>query len=118
MRSEIPHTTSWTLGYDPADPMARVIAERIVLNARDAGLGMQTHEREQRGCADCSGSVDLARPSDRSRRTGCDSLDFHSLKLASNSADDLYDAENRLTANRSASFLCCICVRRMGCLIR
>jgi ABC-type transport system substrate-binding protein len=41
VRSEIPHTTAWTLGYDPADPTARVIAERIALNARDAGLGMQ-----------------------------------------------------------------------------
>ncbi len=41
VRSEIPHTTAWTLGYDPADPAARVIAERIVLNARDAGLGIQ-----------------------------------------------------------------------------
>jgi len=41
VRGEIPHTTSWTLGYDPADPTARVIAERIALNARDAGLGMQ-----------------------------------------------------------------------------
>jgi ABC-type transport system substrate-binding protein len=41
VRSEIPHTTSWTLGYDPTDPVARVIAERIVLNARDAGLGIQ-----------------------------------------------------------------------------
>ena len=41
VRSEIPHTTSWTLGYDPSDPTARVIAERIVLNARDAGMGMQ-----------------------------------------------------------------------------
>jgi ABC-type transport system substrate-binding protein len=41
VRSEIPHTTVWTLSYDPADPAARVIAERIVLNARDAGLGLQ-----------------------------------------------------------------------------
>jgi ABC-type transport system substrate-binding protein len=40
VRSDIPHTTSWTLGYDPSDPTVRVIAERIVLNARDAGLGM------------------------------------------------------------------------------
>ena len=41
VRSEIPHTTAWTLGYDSADPAARVIAERIALNARDAGLGIQ-----------------------------------------------------------------------------
>jgi peptide/nickel transport system substrate-binding protein len=30
-----------TLGYDTSDPLARVIAERIVLNARDAGLTFQ-----------------------------------------------------------------------------
>ena len=48
VRSEIPHTTSWTLGYDPADPVARVIAERIALNARDAGLGIQITNCEQR----------------------------------------------------------------------
>jgi ABC-type transport system substrate-binding protein len=41
VRSEIPHTTAWTLGYDAVDPTARVIAERIALNARDAGLGIQ-----------------------------------------------------------------------------
>jgi hypothetical protein len=29
------------MGYDPSDPTARVIAERIVLNARDVGMGMQ-----------------------------------------------------------------------------
>jgi peptide/nickel transport system substrate-binding protein len=41
LRNEIAHTTAWTLSYDSADPAARVIAERIVLNARDAGLGVQ-----------------------------------------------------------------------------
>jgi ABC-type transport system substrate-binding protein len=41
VRGEIPHTTSWTLGYDPTDSTARVIAERVALNARDAGLRMQ-----------------------------------------------------------------------------
>ena len=33
--------TPWALGYDAADPLARVIAERIALNARDAGLTLQ-----------------------------------------------------------------------------
>jgi len=32
----------WTLGYDTGDPLARVIAERIALNARDARLALQT----------------------------------------------------------------------------
>jgi ABC-type transport system substrate-binding protein len=32
---------AWTLGYDASDPLVRVIAERIALNARDAGLTLQ-----------------------------------------------------------------------------
>jgi peptide/nickel transport system substrate-binding protein len=34
-------TAPWTLGYDPSDPSARVLAERIALNAHDAGLSLQ-----------------------------------------------------------------------------
>jgi peptide/nickel transport system substrate-binding protein len=32
---------TWTLGYDGTDPLARFFAERIALNARDAGLLLQ-----------------------------------------------------------------------------
>jgi len=32
---------SWTLGYDTSDAVARIIAERILLNARDAGITLQ-----------------------------------------------------------------------------
>ncbi len=32
---------AWTVGYDGSDPLARVITERIALNARDAGLTLQ-----------------------------------------------------------------------------
>jgi peptide/nickel transport system substrate-binding protein len=32
---------SWTLGYDGGDPTARLIAERIALNAKDAGLSVR-----------------------------------------------------------------------------
>jgi ABC-type transport system substrate-binding protein len=95
VRSEIPHTTSWTLAFDPADPRARVIAERIVLNARDAGLGMQITSAT---------SADV-----RIVRIPLDSLDAQivlgelasglglpPLKFASSSIDDLYGAENQL----------------------
>jgi len=95
IRSEIPHTTSWSLGYDPADPIARVIAERVVLNARDAGLGMQITS---------ASSADL-----RIVRIPLISLDaqialgevaaalgFSSPKFVSPSVDDLYNAENKL----------------------
>jgi MarR-like DNA-binding transcriptional regulator SgrR of sgrS sRNA len=40
-RSQIKRSPSWTLGYDATDPIARVIAERILLNARDAGVTLQ-----------------------------------------------------------------------------
>ncbi len=95
VRSEIPHTTAWTLGYDSADATARVIAERIVLNARDAGLGVQTTS---------ASSPDL-----RLIRVPLVSLDARialgdlaarvglpAPKPASNSVDDLYGAESKL----------------------
>ena len=41
MRAETLAVSSSTLGYDSSDPLSRVIAERIVLNARDAGLTLQ-----------------------------------------------------------------------------
>lgn len=87
-------TALWTLGYDAADPGARVIAERIALNAHDAGLSLQP----------TSGAADL-----RLVRVPLVSLDAHvaltelakSLGLSlpkfnGISADDLYAAENAL----------------------
>jgi ABC-type transport system substrate-binding protein len=95
VRGEIPHTASWTLGYDSADTTTRVIAERIVLNARDAGLGMQITS---------ANSADL-----RIVRLPLVSLDpqitlsnlaaelgLSQPKFASSSVDDLYAAENKL----------------------
>jgi peptide/nickel transport system substrate-binding protein len=41
-RSEVPRAVPWTLGYDADDASARVIAERIALNAKDAGILLQT----------------------------------------------------------------------------
>jgi peptide/nickel transport system substrate-binding protein len=41
LRSEVKYAPSWTLGYDADDPLAHVMAERITLNARDAGIRLQ-----------------------------------------------------------------------------
>jgi ABC-type transport system substrate-binding protein len=41
LRSEVKYAPTWTLGYDVNDPLARVLAERIELNARDAGIRLQ-----------------------------------------------------------------------------
>jgi peptide/nickel transport system substrate-binding protein len=38
----VTHTIpTWTLGYDGSDPLARLLADRVALNARDAGLSLQ-----------------------------------------------------------------------------
>ncbi|HMK22481.1 MAG TPA: ABC transporter substrate-binding protein, partial [Terriglobales bacterium] len=39
--SEVKQTPTWTLAYDTNDPLARLIAERVVLNAKDARLVIQ-----------------------------------------------------------------------------
>jgi len=40
-RAQVRTIPTWTLGYDGTDPLARFFAERIALNARDAGLLLQ-----------------------------------------------------------------------------
>ena len=40
-RNQEPRIPTWTLGYDGSDPLARLLAERIALNAKDAGLLLQ-----------------------------------------------------------------------------
>ena len=41
VRGDLRQATAWSLGYDPGDPLARLVAERIALNARDAGVTLQ-----------------------------------------------------------------------------
>ena len=41
LREDARQLSSWTLSYDTTDPLARVVAERVALNARDMGLALQ-----------------------------------------------------------------------------
>jgi peptide/nickel transport system substrate-binding protein len=40
LRAEARSILAWTIGYDSNDPLSRLIAERIALNAKDAGLSL------------------------------------------------------------------------------
>jgi ABC-type transport system substrate-binding protein len=40
-REQVRSRPTWILGYDGSDPLARLLAERIALNAKDAGLLVQ-----------------------------------------------------------------------------
>jgi hypothetical protein len=93
-RAEVTETNVWNLGFDVNDPIARVLAERIVLNARDAGLRLQL----------ASGASDV-----RLVRVPLASLDAQvalieltaslgvpPVKINADSVDNLYAAENTL----------------------
>lgn len=41
LREQAHAVPNWTLGYDGSDGVARLLAERVALNAKDAGLSMQ-----------------------------------------------------------------------------
>ncbi len=40
-REQVRTIPTWTVAYDASDPVARLLTERIALNARDAGLSLQ-----------------------------------------------------------------------------
>jgi MarR-like DNA-binding transcriptional regulator SgrR of sgrS sRNA len=41
LRQQVQKAPTWALGYDASDPMNRLLAERVALNARDAGLELR-----------------------------------------------------------------------------
>ena len=41
LRDQIPGVPSFALGYDSNDPLARLLAERVALNAKETGLSVQ-----------------------------------------------------------------------------
>jgi peptide/nickel transport system substrate-binding protein len=98
-RAEVPQAGLWNLGFDANDPVARVVAERIVLNGRDAGLRLQFATN--------------APPDLQLVRLPLASLDplvaiteltaalgLSPPQMSGNSANDLYLAENALLGER------------------
>jgi ABC-type transport system substrate-binding protein len=95
LRAEVPQAPLWNLGYDVTDPLERVLAERIVLNASDAGLRLQLVTQ---------GSPDLRLV--RIRLASVDGpvalgeiaklLGLSPPRFLGNSVDDLYHAENAM----------------------
>ena len=83
------------LSYDPRDPQAQLIAERIALNAREVGITLQV---SLSGTPDVS-LVRIVLPSPDpalSLREAARSLGLPQPFIRSNSVDDLYPAERTL----------------------
>ena len=99
LRSEIRYAPSWSLGYDASDQLARVIAERITLNARDAGLSVQLTNS---GAADFRlvriplASLDAALALTKL----AENLRLPQPKLTSDASSDLYAAETSLLESK------------------
>lgn len=93
-RAEVPETTVWNLGFDANDAIARVLAERIVLNARDAGLRLQiaTGTPDVRLVRVPLASLDA----EVALTELVTSLGLPQMKINGNSVDYLYTAENSL----------------------
>jgi MarR-like DNA-binding transcriptional regulator SgrR of sgrS sRNA len=95
LRAEVPQAPLWNLGFDLSDSLARILADRIILNASDAGLRLQLTNQ---------GVPDI-----RLVRVSLASLDPHAAlailaktlglpppRFLGNTADDLYHAENAI----------------------
>ncbi len=46
-REQVKSVPTWSLGYDGSDTLARLLAERVALNAKDVGLLVQTTSAEK-----------------------------------------------------------------------
>lgn len=103
-RGEVHSAPGWTLGCDGSDPLARVIAERIALNASDAGLTLQTLTVQAKSftIADVR-LVRMPLPSLDARVALSElaaSLGLPSPKFDGDPAYSLYAAENTLLQSR------------------
>ena len=95
VRGELPQGAPWTLAYDANDPIARVVAERITLNAGDAGLTIRlsnSSNADLRLVRLSLASLD-ARLALSALATG---LGLPQPKAIGDSPEDLYAAENTL----------------------
>jgi len=106
-RAEIARASLWNLGFDANDALERVIAERIVLNAREAGLRLQLANG-------ASADLRLMRLSlmgpeaQVALRELASELGLPVPKFSSNSLDDLYTAENSLLQSKRVIPLLCL----------
>ena len=94
-RAEVPYAPVWTLSYDPADSLSRLIAERLALNARDAGMTL-------RAVSTGNGDLRLIRSSLVSTNPKialagvAAALGLPQSALSADSAEELYKSESAL----------------------
>ncbi|HVI78937.1 MAG TPA: ABC transporter substrate-binding protein, partial [Candidatus Acidoferrum sp.] len=95
LRSEFHSIPLWKLGYDNSDSLDRLVAERIALNAKDAGLWVQPIAS---GAADLRlVRIPLRSFDPRTALEGfADQAGIAPIVVKGNSSADIYDAERAL----------------------
>jgi len=98
LRDQVRNVPTWTLGYDSSDPVMRVLAERVALNARDAGLSL--HPTSGAAADLRVVRVPLASADPWIALAGVASLTGSSPTKEGGPVEDLYAAEQAVLASR------------------
>ncbi len=98
LREEARAASPWTITYDATDPISASLAERVALNARDAGL--QLHPTK--GTVADLRVVRIALPSSPAAALAAVAAEAKLTppEIPSDSAEDLYSAERELLATQ------------------
>jgi MarR-like DNA-binding transcriptional regulator SgrR of sgrS sRNA len=92
-RAELRQAPTLTIAYDPSDPFAQVVAERVILNAKDAGLTLQTTSSATPDLRLVRISLDTADPQLALGQIASQ-FNLAAPRFASSSSDAIYEAEN------------------------
>ena len=98
-RDQVRSLPTWTLGYDGTDPLARLLAERIALNGKDAGLSLQPTSSANADLRLARIPLESAAPwvsLDQVAR----SAGLPEVKSKTNSIEELYAAEQSVLATQ------------------
>ena len=99
LRDQVRGVTTWTIAYDSSDPIARLLAERVALNARDAGLSLQPAATPAADVRVVRIPLAAADPWIALANVG-PVIGLPAPKINGGSAEDLYSAEQSLLATR------------------
>jgi ABC-type transport system substrate-binding protein len=99
LREQVRTAPTWTIAYDPSDPLARLLAERVALNGRDAGLSLQPTVTPSPDLRVVRIPLAAADPWIALANVGT-VFGFLAPKINAGSAEDLYSAEQAILATK------------------
>jgi hypothetical protein len=99
LREQVRAVPTWIIAYDPSDPIARLFAERVALNSRDAGLSLQPTATPSADVRIVRIPLAAAGPWNALANVGT-VINIPLPKINGGSAEDLYSAEQAMLATK------------------